>query len=59
MAKQWHNVNDELPPDGVEVMTLSEGGLEQSLWKFGNMWYVDADASMYVYYHITHWREMD
>ena len=59
MAKQWHKVEDQLPKEGVEVLTMSENGLKQSLWRFGRLWYTDADAGMYVYYRATHWRELD
>ena len=59
MTRQWHRAKDKLAPEGIEVRTLSESGLEQSLWRFGNLWFVDADASSYICYHVIFWREID
>lgn len=37
---RWTNVLDMLPPEGVEVMTLSPGRMEQSLKRRGRLWFV-------------------
>ena len=53
---------DELPPDGVAVMTKidDEKGVrnEQQLKRQGRLWFFP-DDSMYVYYSPTHWKPVD
>lgn len=53
----WTLCSDELPPEGVEVMTLSPGRMEQSLVRQGGLWFFP-DRSMYVYYTPEAWRPM-
>ena len=53
----WTRVDKELPAQKREVMTLSEGGIEQSLMLQGKLWF-HPDGSMYVYYTPVYWREL-
>ena len=55
MTATWTRTQDELPPEGEVVATLSEGGLEQELKRRGQLWFFP-DGSMYVYYHVAYWR---
>lgn len=57
----WIPVNQELPDDGIEVMTKIDdaNGVRnvQPLKRQGNLWFFP-DSSIYVYYTPTHWRPM-
>lgn len=52
----WYNVNQVLPPEGVEVLTKiddSHGTRNiQALTRRGNLYFA---GNMYVYYTPTHW----
>lgn len=52
--QQWTLVENELPPEGVEVDTLSDGGQQQTLKRIGRLWHFP-DGSMYVYYTPKFW----
>ena len=52
---QWTLTEERLPPENVPVTTLSEGGLEQTLIRRGNLFFLE-DMSMYVYYCPKYWR---
>ena len=51
----WTRTDHDLPPEGVPVKTLSEGGQEQTLIRKGRLWFLP-DMSMYVYYTPAYWR---
>ena len=57
--QDWISVEDSLPDDGLEVMTIIDNDAgqrnEQTLVRYGNLWFVDTEKSMYVYYRPTHW----
>ena len=57
----WISVNDQLPPEGVEVQTKIRDWRgernNQSLKRQGRLWFFP-DMSMYVYYEPTHWMAM-
>lgn len=48
---------DRLPDDGVVVMTMGPGGVEQPLKRSGKLWSVP-DGSMYVYFTPIAWRPL-
>ena len=56
----WHRVSENLPPEGVVVLTKISDHLgdrnETTLKRRGRLWFVP-DGSMYVYYTPTHWQE--
>lgn len=49
----WILVKKELPPEGVKVVTLSEGGIQAELTRHGNLFFTD--GGMYVYYVPVMW----
>ena len=55
---EWISVKDELPEDGIEVMSKIDNSdgcrNEQTLTRRGILWFFP-DMSMYVYYRPTHW----
>lgn len=55
---EWQTMSNA--PEGVLVETKidDEKGArnQQELARFGRLWFVDTDRSMYVYYSPTHWR---
>ena len=53
----WKSVEDELPPEGVAVRTMSANGLEQTLIRQGGLYWFQ-DMSMYVYYTVVAWHEL-
>lgn len=56
----WTRCDDELPPTGLVVDTLSPGGIQQPLKRGGNngaLWFVP-DGSTYVYYIPEFWRRL-
>lgn len=56
MSDEWRRVaSSSMPPEGVEVKTQSENGLEQTLKRKGNLWFFP-DMSMYVYYTPKFWK---
>lgn len=50
----WRDRKFEEAPEGVPVLTLSPGGMEQTLIRQGSLWFIE-DRSMYVYYTPSHW----
>lgn len=54
---EWNQTESSTPPDGVVVDTLSDGGLQQTLKRSGNLWFFP-DGSMYVYYTPKYWRPL-
>ena len=58
----WHSVAEELPEEGLVVMTktVDENGEwnEKPLRRQGELWYFP-DEPMYVYYEPTHWAYCD
>jgi hypothetical protein len=56
-VRPWTRAEDRLPPDGVLVETISEGGMPSTLKRSGNLWFVP-DGEMYVYYGVRYWREI-
>jgi hypothetical protein len=53
----WTRVDQQLPPKGVVVDTISPGGVENKLKLMDGLWFF-ADASMYVYYVPEFWRHV-
>lgn len=53
----WTLTENELPPEGVVVETISESGQQQKLKRQGRLWFFP-DASMYVYYTPRMWRRL-
>jgi hypothetical protein len=51
----WTRTSDKLPPEGVVVETLSEGGIQSLLKRSGRLWFTP-DGGMYVYYTPFMWR---
>lgn len=54
----WTRTDKQLPPEGVVVETISEGGQQQPLRLQGRLWFLP-DGSMYVYYVPTFWRPLE
>lgn len=54
----WTLTAARTPPDGVEVDTLSENGLQQTLKLIGRLWHFP-DESMYVYYTPKFWAPIE
>jgi hypothetical protein len=54
----WKRTAIDLPPEGQVVVTMSALGLEQKLKRSGSLWFFP-DGSMYVYYEVRYWRELD
>lgn len=55
MTTKMRNRTDQvLPPENEVVMTLSKGGIQQTLKRQGNLWFCP-DGSMYVYYTPVYW----
>lgn len=52
---KWKSIKDKLPPEGILVETIIQGGMEQTLKRQGNLWFV-RDGDMYVYYTPDKWR---
>lgn len=52
---KWKLTRQELPPEGVLVDTISQGGMEQKLKRQGNLWFVKS-GDVYVYYTPEKWR---
>lgn len=50
----WTPVAKELPPEDVEVLTMSPNGLVQPLTRRGRLYF--ADSGMYVYYEVCYWK---
>lgn len=59
MSRVWKRCDTEPPPEGVEVITMSPGGLEQTLVRKGRLWFVDVHLSSYVYYSPQFWRPVE
>lgn len=57
MYQTWKYTDRELPRPGVVVRTMDSSGREQDLKLSGRLWFFP-DASMYVYYVPTFWREL-
>ena len=55
---QWNLTASALPPVGVKVRTMSEGGIEQTMIYDNNLWWLP-DKSMYVYYTPQFWKPLD
>ena len=57
MVERWTIIEGaiNLPEDGVVVDTISPNGLQQTLKRSGNLWFVP-DGSMYVYYSPMMWK---
>ena len=55
MINKWRCTQQELPPDGVLVDTISQGGMEQKLKRKGALWFV-REGDIYVYYTPVKWR---
>lgn len=55
MSQQWKRVENELPPEGAAVDTISPEGVEAPLVRQGSLWFFP-DMSMYVYYTPEFWR---
>ena len=55
---QWTRVEQSLPPENALVDTISPGGIQQTLRRRGNLWFVP-DGSMYIYYTPMMWRKLD
>lgn len=58
MSDNWNQTDNKLPPEGVVVDTISEGGQSQRLKREGRLWFVP-DGEMYVYYTPKFWRELE
>lgn len=56
--KIWQTVERFSPVDGIPVLTLSPGGMEQVLIRSGELWFL-SDRSMYVYYTPEKWTEIE
>lgn len=52
---RWKHTRKELPPEGILVDTISQGGMEQKLKRQGNLWFVKS-GDMHVYYTPEKWR---
>ncbi len=52
----WTRTDQELPPEGKAVDTISPGGQETQLKRTGKLWFYP-DGSMYVYYTPEFWKE--
>lgn len=57
MTDQWTLVENQKPPAGVTVETISPGGLQSQLKLIDGLWFFP-DASMYVYYTPMFWRHV-
>lgn len=57
-ARRWTKTTKELPPEGVEVDTLSPGGIQQTLVREGRLWFYP-DHSMWVYYEPAFWSPLN
>ncbi|CAH5460360.1 TPA: hypothetical protein N0X70_001557 [Enterobacter roggenkampii] len=55
MINEWKHTKHILPPEGILVDTISQGGMEQKLKRQGNLWFVKS-GDMYVYYTPEKWR---
>jgi hypothetical protein len=53
-AVVWRNADSDPPPEGVVVLTMSPGGIQQKLKRCGRLWFVE-DGTMYVYYTPQFW----
>ena len=53
----WTPTADRLPPENVQLDTVSENGLLQTLIFMKNLWWTP-DMKMYVYYTPKHWRRI-
>lgn len=53
----WIPTADQLPPEGVVVLTQDSGGTAQPLKRQGNLWW-HPDGSMHVYYVPKCWRHV-
>lgn len=53
--KRWTRVADKLPPDGEMVITLSSGGVEQTLKWIAHMWFLPCENVAVLYTPIL-WR---
>lgn len=51
---QWIRIEDELPPEGVEVTVITPVGNVRQLVFHRGLFFVP-DLSMYVYFTPTHW----
>lgn len=51
----WTLTEIKLPEEGVVVETLSEGGIQSQLKRFGGLWFFP-DGSMHVYYTPRYWK---
>lgn len=58
MAEIWRRCDTDPPPEGVEVMTMSPGGMAKSLVRKGRLWFTDTAYRMYVYYTPQFWLPM-
>jgi len=53
----WISIKNLLPPENQVVMTRGECGREQKLIRKGNLFFLP-DWSMYVYYNVEYWKEI-
>lgn len=62
MSETWISCQDELPPEGEDVLTKIDDANgcrnEQRLKRKGRLWFF-TDMSVYVYYTPTHWKRKD
>lgn len=49
----WNKTKEILPKEKVKVKTLSESGVEDVMYRIGNLWFV---GSSYVYYTPIMWK---
>ncbi len=54
----YKRVDQELPPEGELVDTISPGGVAQQIRRKGGLWFF-ADMSMYVYFTPEFWRPLE
>lgn len=54
----WIDRQVEEAPEGVAVRVLTESGMETTLVRQGNLWFLP-DMSMYVYYTPIRWHRLD
>lgn len=54
-SRVWRRCDNDPPTEGVEVVTMSPGGMEQTLVRKGRLWFTDTRMSLYVYYTPQFW----
>jgi hypothetical protein len=59
VSRVWRRCDNDPPPEGVMVVTMSPGGMEQTLCRKGRLWFVDTDLSFYVYYVPQFWHPVN